>query len=92
MRRTGISKPTDWRWWDRYLAEGVDGLLYDATRPPGRTPVPEDRVRAAIELAMSPPQPHAGHWTRKPWPSPWATWFSPRFATSCAATACGRSR
>ena len=27
MRRTGISKPTVWRWQARYLGAGVDGLL-----------------------------------------------------------------
>ena len=43
-----MSKPTVWRWWDRFLAEGVDGLLYDATRPPGRTPVAEDKVKAVL--------------------------------------------
>ncbi len=31
---------------DRFLAEGVDGLLRDATRPPGKKPVPEAAVRA----------------------------------------------
>jgi len=51
MRRTGMSKPTVWRWWDRFLAEGVDGLLRDATRPPGKKPVPEDKVKALIALA-----------------------------------------
>ena len=65
MRRTGMSKPTVWRWWDRFLAEGVDGLLRDATRPPGRKPVPEDRVKAVVALAMSPPPEHARHWTLK---------------------------
>ena len=63
MRRTGMSKPTVWRWWDRFLAQGVDGILHDATRPPGRTPIPEDRVKALIALAMSPPPPHARYWT-----------------------------
>ena len=34
MRRTGRSKTCVWRWQERYMEEGVDGLLYDATRPP----------------------------------------------------------
>ena len=63
MRLTGMSKPTVWRWWDRFLAEGVDGLLRDATRPPGKKPVPEGKVKAVIALAMSPPPEHALHWT-----------------------------
>ena len=33
MRRTGKSKPCVWRWQERYVEEGVDGLLRDKTRP-----------------------------------------------------------
>src|ERR1700681_3685507 len=39
MRRTGKSKPCVWRWQERYVAEGVDGLLRDKTRPPGKKPL-----------------------------------------------------
>ena len=60
-----MSKPIVWRWWNRALAKGVDGHLHDASRPPGRKPIPEDRVKALIALAMSPPPPHASHWTLK---------------------------
>ena len=63
MRATGMSKPTVWRWWDRFLAEGVDGLLYDIPRRRGRKPVSEDKVSELIALAMSPPPEHASHWT-----------------------------
>ena len=65
IRRTGMSKPTVWRWRDRFLAEGVDGLLRDATRPPGKKPIEEDKVKAPVDLAMSPPPAHARHWTLK---------------------------
>ena len=34
MRRTGKSKPCVWRWQERYIEEGVEGLLRDKTRPP----------------------------------------------------------
>ena len=33
QRQTGKGKPTIWRWQARFMAEGVDGLLHDATRP-----------------------------------------------------------
>jgi transposase len=33
MRRTGLGKPSVWRWQERYVEEGVDGLLRDKTRP-----------------------------------------------------------
>ncbi len=31
MRRSGMSKPTVWRWQERYLDEGVPGLKRDKT-------------------------------------------------------------
>ena len=63
MRATGVSKPTVWRWWDRFLLEGVDGLLYDIPGRAGRKPVSQEKVRQVIELAMSPPLEHSSHWT-----------------------------
>ncbi len=63
MRATGMSKPTVWRWWDRFLAEGVDGLLYDIPRRRGRKPISKDKASELIALAMPPPPEHASHWT-----------------------------
>ncbi len=63
MRRTGKSKPTIWRWWDRFLDEGVEGLLHDATRPPGKKPISEDKAQAVADLAISSPPQHASYWT-----------------------------
>lgn len=33
MRRTGKSKTCVWRWQERFMQEGYDGLLRDKTRP-----------------------------------------------------------
>jgi transposase len=33
MRQTGKSKVTVWRWQERFMAQGVDELLRDTTRP-----------------------------------------------------------
>ena len=33
MRQTGKSKTCVWRWQERFIDEGVDGLLRDKTRP-----------------------------------------------------------
>src|SRR4029450_1558265 len=33
MRQTGKSKTCVWRWQERFMAEGFDGLLHDKTRP-----------------------------------------------------------
>lgn len=40
IRRTGMSKPTVWRWQERYLDEGVPGLKRDDTRPSHVPPLP----------------------------------------------------
>src|SRR2546428_12980167 len=37
-RQTGKGKPTIWRWQGRFMGEGVDGLLHEATRPAGKPP------------------------------------------------------
>ena len=36
MRRSALSKPAVWRWQERFMREGVDGLLRDKTRKPGK--------------------------------------------------------
>jgi len=53
MRRTGKSKPCVWRWQERYIAEGVDGLLRDKMRPPGKKPLLHD---IALKAPKSAPQ------------------------------------
>ena len=63
MRVAGMSKPTVWRWRDRFLVGGVDSLLHDIPGKTGRKPVSEEKVREVIGLAMSPPPPHSSHWT-----------------------------
>src|SRR3712207_9294706 len=50
MRRAGVSKPCVWRWQARFMAEGVDGLLRDKTRPHGRPQMPRVTVERAVEL------------------------------------------
>ncbi len=64
-RQAGVARPTAQLWRDRFLAQGVDGLLRDATRPPGKAPIPAATVQAIIDLAMSPPPPNLRHWTLK---------------------------
>ena len=48
MRRTGKSKPCVWRWQERFAAEGVDGLLRDKTRPPGKKPLSDEVKRKVL--------------------------------------------
>src|SRR5919205_2656505 len=48
VRRTGKSKPCVRRWRERFVAEGVDGLPRDKTRPPGTPPLPETIVERVV--------------------------------------------
>ena len=48
MRRTGKSKTCVWRWQERFMAGGVDGLLRDQTRPSRVPPLPAEVVERVI--------------------------------------------
>jgi transposase len=63
MATTGKSKTTVWRWQARFMAEGVDGLLYDKTRPPGVKPLDRTIVDKVLALTLEPPPHEATHWT-----------------------------
>ena len=63
MAATGKSKTCVWRWQERFMEAGVDGLLRDRTRPPGKAPIAEDRVAEVVRLTLTPPPHEATHWT-----------------------------
>ena len=63
MRETGKAKTCVWRWQERFMAEGVDGLLRDKTRPPGKAPVSQEIVDRILVLTLAPPPHEATHWT-----------------------------
>src|SRR5215469_10586585 len=55
MRRAGVSKPCVWRWQRRFMEAGVDGLLHEKTRKPGKAPIPEPVVRQLIARTLAAP-------------------------------------
>ncbi len=64
-RRTGTSKTSVWRWQDRFLAEGLAGLLRDKTRP-SRIPPLGAAVEARVVAATQTAAPgETTHWTSK---------------------------
>src|SRR6516162_11561554 len=63
MRRTGMSKPAVWRWQERYVEEGVEGLLRDKTRPPGRKPLSAAIKRKVLAKTAGERPPNATHWS-----------------------------
>ena len=63
MRRTGKSKPCVWRWQERYVAEGVEGLLRDKTRPSRKKPLTaEIKLKVLTKTANETPA-NATHWS-----------------------------
>ena len=63
MSETGKSKTCVWRWHERFMEEGVEGLLRDKTRPPGISPTPADKVAEIVKLTQEQPPHEATHWT-----------------------------
>lgn len=64
MRRARTSKPTVWRWQERYLDEGVAGLKRDKTRPSRVPPLPlETRLKVIAKTVQETP-PNATYWSR----------------------------
>ena len=63
QRQTGKGKPTIWRWQARFVAEGVDGLLHEATRPPGKPPLPPEVIERVVEMTLAEPPGERTHWT-----------------------------
>ncbi|MCM8734716.1 IS630 family transposase [Azospirillum sp. A1-3] len=62
-RRADVSRPSVWRWQVRYAEQGVDGLLRDKTRKPGRAPLPAATVAKVLALTCSEPPGAVTHWT-----------------------------
>ena len=63
QRQTGKGKPTIWRWQARFMAEGVDGLLHEATRPSRVPPLPAATIERVVEMTLTEPPGEATHWT-----------------------------
>jgi transposase len=61
--RLGISRPMVWRWQQRFAEEGVDGLLHDKTRKPGKPPIPAETVSRVVALTCGKPPGETTHWT-----------------------------
>jgi hypothetical protein len=55
MRRTGKSKTCVWRWQERFMQAGYDGLLRDKTRPSRIPPLGSDTAERVVALTRTDP-------------------------------------
>jgi transposase len=62
-RRSGTSKTSVWRWQERFLAEGVPGLLRDKTRPSRIPPLGTEVAARVVAATQTAPGGETTHWT-----------------------------
>jgi transposase len=62
-RRAGVGRPAVWRWQRRFAEAGVEGLVRDAARGPGRPHLGDATVHRVVALACAEPPGEATHWT-----------------------------
>src|ERR1700756_5312830 len=92
---SGVSRPTVWRWQQRFAESGVDGLLRDKTRKPGKPPIAAETTARVVALTCTAP-PHqrptgpAGRWPRQP-ASRWVRCSASGGRTNCRPTGCAPS-
>jgi transposase len=63
MRQAGVAKTAVWRWQERFMQAGVDGLLRDKTRPPRIPPLGAEIVVRVVQMTLSDPSGETTHWT-----------------------------
>jgi transposase len=63
MRRIGKSKTAVWRWQERFMTAGVDGLLRDKTRPSRVPPLGREVAERVVALTQGDPPGETTHWT-----------------------------
>src|SRR4030081_1421351 len=63
MRLTGKSKTGGWRWQERFMRSGYDGLLHDKTRRSRIPPLGTNITERVVALTQTEPPAEATHWT-----------------------------
>ena len=63
MRRTDTSKTAVWRWQERFMTDGVAGLLRDKTRPSRIPPLGAEVEARVVEHTLTDPPGETTHWT-----------------------------
>ena len=63
MRRTSKAKTVVWRWQERFMQTGVDGLLRDKTRPARIPPLASEIAERVVALTLADPPGETTHWT-----------------------------
>ena len=62
-RAVGKGKTVVWRWQQRFMHEGIEGLTRDKTRPSRIPPLPAETVDRVVVLTNQAPPHEATHWS-----------------------------
>ena len=62
-RRAGVSRPAVWRWQRRWAEGGVDRLLREGSRKPGRVRTPLAVKAKVVAMTCAQPPGEVTHWT-----------------------------
>jgi transposase len=63
MHEAGVAKTAVWRWQERFMQAGVDGLLRDQTRPSRIAPLGAEVGERVVALTLADPPGETTHWT-----------------------------
>jgi len=63
MQMAGKAKTCVWRWQERFMQAGVDGLLRDKTRPSRIAPLSAAVAERVVALMLTEPPGETTHWT-----------------------------
>jgi transposase len=59
----GVGQPTVWCWQQRFAESGVEGLLRDKTRKPGKAPITAETTARVVALTRTEAPHQATRWT-----------------------------
>ena len=65
VRALGKSKPTVWRWQQRFVAQGIAGLERDATRPGRKPPLAPAVIAQVVDKTLHERPPAATQWSTR---------------------------
>src|SRR5271154_2741162 len=63
VRTLGKTKKTAYRWRDRYIRQGVDGLARDGSRPGRKKPLSAEVIARVVEMTLREKPPAATRWS-----------------------------
>ena len=65
VRALGKTKRTAYRWRDRYLERGIEGLKRDARRPGRKKPLEAAMIARVVEMTLHKKPPAGTHWSAR---------------------------